>query len=101
MWYVYIIKCSDDSYYTGITTDVERRLNEHNSGTGAKYTKGRAPVELEEFKEFDNRSDASREEARIKKLTRSKKEHLIGEWRVNRLRIEHVISNDDLLKIKK
>lgn len=91
MWYVYIIQCKDGTYYTGITTNVERRLKEHNSGTGAKYTRSRSPVELEEYKEFKDRSEASKEEARIKKLTRIKKEKLIGEWRVERLRREHVI----------
>lgn len=91
MWYVYIIRCKDGTYYTGITTDVDRRLKEHNSGTGAKYTRSRTPVELEECKEFKNRSEASKEEARIKKLTRVRKEKLIGEWRVERLRKENVI----------
>ena len=91
MWYVYIIRCKDGTYYTGITTNVERRIKEHNSGTGAKYTRSRTPVELEEYKEFKDRSKASKEEARIKKLTRVKKEKLIGEWRVERLRRENVI----------
>ena len=91
MWYVYIVKCNDDSYYTGITTDIDRRIDEHNSGIGAKYTRGRIPVLLEEFKSFKNRSDASKEESRIKKLTRINKEKLIGEWRVDRLRRENVI----------
>ena len=91
MWYVYIVRCNDGTYYTGITTDVERRIAEHNSGTGAKYTRSRKPVELEESKTFKNRSEASKEEARIKKLTRTKKEKLIGEWRVERLRKEHVL----------
>ena len=96
MWYVYIIQCKDGTYYTGITTNVERRLKEHNSGKGAKYTRSRTPVELEECKEFKNRSEASKEEARIKKLTRIKKEKLIGEWRVERLRREHVIDIESL-----
>jgi len=91
MWYVYIIRCKDGTYYTGITTDVERRIKEHNSGKGAKYTCSRTPVELEECKEFKNRSEASKEEARIKKLTRIKKEKLISEWRVERLKLENVI----------
>ena len=90
-WYVYIVRCDDGTYYTGITTDVARRIEEHNNGTGAKYTRSRTPVELEESKNFSNRSEASKEEARIKKLTRTKKEKLIGEWRVERLRKEHVI----------
>jgi putative endonuclease len=94
MWYVYIVKCFDETYYTGITTDVDRRIDEHSSGKGAKYTRSRIPVQLEEFKEFKNRSEASKEEARIKKLTRVRKEKLIGEWRVERLRRENVIDNE-------
>jgi putative endonuclease len=91
MWYVYIVKCFDETYYTGITTDIDRRINEHNSGKGAKYTRSRIPVQLEEFKEFKNRSEASQEEARIKKLSRADKERLIGEWRIERLMDEHVL----------
>lgn len=89
-WKVYIVRCSDDTYYTGITTDMDRRLNEHNSGKGAKYTRSRTPVELEETQEFPDRSLASKEEYRIKKLSRTQKEELIGEWRIKRLREEYV-----------
>jgi len=89
-FYVYIVCCADDTYYTGITTNINRRLDEHNSGRGAKYTRGRRPVKLEEYKEFKSRSLATMEESRIKKLSRIKKEELIGKWRVDRLRIEHV-----------
>ncbi len=90
-WYVYIVRCKDGTYYTGITTNIERRIDEHNSGQGAKYTRSRTPVELEEFKRFSSRSNATKEECRIKKLTRVKKERLIGEWRMERLRSKHVI----------
>ncbi len=90
-WKVYILCCSDGTYYTGITTDIDRRLEEHNAGKGAKYTRSRTPVQLEEYMLFKNRSDATKEELRIKKLTRAKKEKLIGEWRVDRLRKEYVI----------
>jgi putative endonuclease len=76
-WYVYILKCADNSLYTGITTDVNRRLNEHNKGTGAKYTKGRLPVILMAVSEASNRSEASKEEYRIKQLTRKEKLILI------------------------
>lgn len=72
-WYVYIIKCSDNSLYTGITTNVERRLNEHNKGVGAKYTKNKGPVVLMAVFEASNRSEASKEEYRIKQLTRNEK----------------------------
>jgi putative endonuclease len=76
-WYVYILKCADDTLYTGITTDVNRRLNEHNKGTGAKYTKTRRPVVLVAVSEASNRSEASKEEYRIKQLTRKEKLLLI------------------------
>lgn len=74
---VYIIKCNDDTLYCGITTDIERRLAEHNSedptGKGAQYTKSRRPVILVYSAEYPNRSTASREESRIKSLTRKQK----------------------------
>ena len=90
-WFVYIVRCSDETYYTGITTNIDRRINEHNSTTkGAKYTRSRKPVELEEYKEFQDRSSASKEEYRIKQLSRTNKETLIGKWRIDRLREEHV-----------
>lgn len=74
MYFVYILKCNDNTLYTGITTDLERRVKEHNnSKVGAKYTKARRPVELIYSKTFDDRSAASVEEARIKKLSRSEK----------------------------
>lgn len=76
-WYVYLLKCADDTLYTGITTDVNRRLNEHNKGTGAKYTKTRRPVVLVAVSEASNRSEASKEEYRIKQLTRKEKLLLI------------------------
>ncbi len=73
MWYVYIVECADGTLYTGITTDINRRLLEHNSGNGAKYTKTRRPVKLKALFEALNRSEASKEEYRIKKLTRAEK----------------------------
>ena len=73
MWHIYIIKCSDKTLYTGITTDVERRLDEHNSSTGAKYTRGRGPVELLYTAEFEDKPAASKEEYRIKQMTRADK----------------------------
>lgn len=78
MWQVYILKCADDTLYTGITNDLERRLNEHNScSKGSKYTRARRPVTLVYSAEMENRSEASKEEARIKKLTRDQKIALI------------------------
>ena len=79
-WYVYIVECADGSLYTGITTDVQRRILEHNYGMkAAKYTRSRRPVRLVYRKEVLNRSEASKEEARIKRLTRKKKLELIQE----------------------
>ena len=78
MNYVYILKCSDGTYYTGWTTDPERRLKVHNSGKGAKYTRSRLPVELIYTEEFDNKTDAQRREYAIKRLTRAEKEKLIA-----------------------
>lgn len=78
MWYVYIIRCSDNSLYTGVTTDVERRFREHKEGkVGAKYTKAKKPEKLVYSKEFTGRSEAQIEEARIKKLTKTAKEELV------------------------
>ncbi len=73
MWFVYILECSDGTLYTGITTDVNRRLLEHNSGNGSKYTRIRRPVKLRALFEAKNRSEASKEEYRIKQLSRLEK----------------------------
>ncbi len=78
MYYVYILKCSDRTFYTGITKDLERRIEEHNtSHLGAKYTKGRRPVRLVYSQKKKNMSNALKEECRIKKLSRIDKEELI------------------------
>lgn len=74
VWYVYILKCSDSSLYTGVTTDIVRRLDEHNhSPLGAKYTKPRRPVTLFYKEIHQNRTEATKREAEIKKLPRVKK----------------------------
>ena len=74
MYFLYILECSDQTLYTGITTNLDRRIKEHNnSKLGAKYTKVRRPVKLVYSKDFISRSLASKEEARIKKLTRQQK----------------------------
>jgi len=79
MWYLYIILCADKTLYTGITTDTARRIEEHNNyQLGAKYTKGRKPVNLVYSKKFINRSEAAKEEWRIKQLTRQEKLTLIN-----------------------
>lgn len=80
MYTVYILRCADETLYTGITTDVKRRVDEHNhSPLGARYTRGRRPVLLVYEQSFENRSQASREEARIKQLSRSEKLSLMIE----------------------
>lgn len=73
MHFVYIIECKDGSLYTGWTTDVDARVNAHNEGTGAKYTKGRGPVTLLHCESFESKSDALRREMAIKKLSREEK----------------------------
>ncbi len=77
MHYVYIIKCKDDTLYTGWTTDLEKRMVAHNLGEGAKYTRGRAPVDLKYYEEFTDKSEALRREIAIKKMTKTRKEELI------------------------
>jgi len=77
MNYVYILKCNDGTLYTGWTTDLEKRLQTHNSGLGAKYTRARLPVKLEYYEEYEEKSDALKREAAIKKLTREEKLKLI------------------------
>lgn len=75
-WHVYILRCSDDSLYTGITTDIERRIKEHNgepANLGAKYTRSRQPVELVYQEKTDSRGVASKREIEIKSLTRKQK----------------------------
>ena len=78
-WHLYILRCGDGTLYTGITTDVEKRLEMHRSGKGAKYTRGRSPLELV-YQEFcGSRSDALKRELAVKKLSREQKELLIGQ----------------------
>lgn len=76
----YILRCSDDSLYTGWTNDIESRLRAHNAGQGAKYTRCRRPVELVYLEEFDSKQEAMSREARIKQLSRKDKLKLIEEW---------------------
>jgi putative endonuclease len=78
-WYVYILRCVDDSLYTGITTDVQRRLQEHNSkdGSAARYTRSRQPVALVYQETASSRSEATRREMEIKAMDRAAKELLI------------------------
>ncbi len=77
MWAVYIVRCADSSLYTGIAKNVEERINLHNAGRGAKYTRSRRPVELVYFESVDNRATALRRELAIKRLERDDKKKLI------------------------
>lgn len=76
-WYLYILRCKDGTYYTGITNDVEKRLEAHRSGKGAKYTRGRCPLELVYSEICENRSHALKREHEVKKLKKAEKESLI------------------------
>lgn len=83
MWYVYILECSDGTLYTGITTDLDKRLKTHNNGKGSKYCKTRLPVKIKMFYMVENRSEASKEEYRIKQLTREEKLKLITKFELD------------------
>jgi len=72
-WYFYVLSCRDLTLYTGVSTDVDRRVKEHNAKKGAKYTRGRTPVMLFYYKEMKDRSSAQKLENAFKKLSRSKK----------------------------
>ncbi len=78
LWFVYILECTDGTLYTGITTNVEKRLTTHNQGKGAKYTRSRLPVKLRYCIEAPNKSAASKEEYRIKQLSRDEKLKLVN-----------------------
>ena len=78
MWYVYILRCADDTLYTGSTTDPERRVKTHNSGKGAKYTRGRGPVEPVYLEYCEDKVAATKREAAIKKLPLKKKQLLLS-----------------------
>ena len=77
MNYTYILKCSDNTLYTGWTNNLEKRIKDHNDGKGAKYTKARLPVELIYFEIFETKEEAMKREYAIKQLTRPQKEKLI------------------------
>lgn len=77
MHFVYVLRCADDSLYTGYTTDVKRRVMEHNTGKGAKYTRGRTPVTLCRVERYETRSAAQSREYTIKEFSRPEKEQLV------------------------
>ena len=76
-WYVYMLQCGDGTLYTGITDDVEKRLSAHRTGKGAKYTRGRGPLELVHTEEMPDKSAALRREIAIKKMSRQEKLKLL------------------------
>ncbi|ATW28178.1 GIY-YIG nuclease family protein [Candidatus Formimonas warabiya] len=78
MHYVYIVECKDGTLYTGWTTDMEKRIAEHNKGKGAKYTRGRFPVQLKYYEEFSVKEEALHREYLIKQLSRQEKVELIS-----------------------
>lgn len=77
LFYVYMLKCSDNTLYTGYTVNLEARINSHNKGKASKYTRGRLPVELVYYEELSSKSEALKRECAIKKLTRNEKLELI------------------------
>jgi len=78
LWIVYVIECNDKTYYTGITNNLERRLNQHEAGTGAKYTRGRGPFIVRHTERFEGRGEATKREYVIKQLSKQEKEALFG-----------------------
>lgn len=79
MNYVYIVECSDGTFYTGWTNNLEKRIEMHSNGTGAKYTRGRGPVKLVYNEQFEDKRDAMKREYEIKQMTRQEKILLINE----------------------
>lgn len=77
-WFVYMVECADGTLYTGITTDLDRRMEQHNSGTGAKYTRSRGPVRLVYHESAASHSEALKREYAIKQLPRGEKLRLIA-----------------------
>lgn len=81
VWYLYILRCKDGSLYTGITTDVGKRLEAHRAGKGAKYTRGRGPLELVYREECGTHSEALKRELQVKALSREEKIQLVQFFR--------------------
>ena len=95
MWFVYIVRCADDTLYTGIAKDVTRRIEEHNSNNllASNYTRARRPVALAYREAVKTRSAAARREYEIKQMTRQEKEYLIGQARAENAGFERAIVN--------
>ncbi|EGN30453.1 hypothetical protein HMPREF0988_01105 [Lachnospiraceae bacterium 1_4_56FAA] len=95
MNYTYILQCSDGTYYTGWTNDLEKRLDAHNTGKGAKYTKTRRPVTLMYYEMFATKEEAMKREYAIKQLNRKKKTELIEKWRGENKKTTFCRKSDD------
>ncbi len=103
MNYTYMLECGDESYYTGWTNDIKKRLAVHRSGAGAKYTRGRGPLKLVYLEVFDSKEEAMQREAYIKRMSRTEKlalartdvwrDHL-KEWELEDLKIEDIKEKD-------
>ena len=78
VWYLYILRCGDGTLYTGITTDVQRRLEAHRQGKGAKYTRGHTPLELVYREECGTHSEALKRELAVKRMPKAEKQRLMG-----------------------
>ena len=85
-WFVYVVRCADGTLYTGTTTDVSRRVAQHNAGTASRYTRSRLPVVLVYHKRVADQSSALKREAAIKKLSRQDKEALVAARPIKRAR---------------
>lgn len=83
MNYCYIIRCNDGSLYTGWTNDIKKRFKAHSSGNGAKYTRGRGPLQLVLVEEFETKELAMKREYEIKQMTKKEKEKFIKNWQSN------------------
>ena len=84
MNYTYILKCKDETLYTGWTNDIEKRLEAHNAGKGAKYTRSRRPVELVYLEQFETKEEAMSREVKVKQLSRNQKDELVAHGPVER-----------------
>ncbi len=80
MHYTYLVECKDNTFYIGYTNNLQKRIKTHNAGKGAKYTRGRIPVILRYYEEYETKTEAMRREYELKKLTRKQKEELIEKF---------------------
>lgn len=92
--YAYMVRCADNTIYSGYAVDPYKRLEVHNSGKGAKYTRARLPVKLIYCEEFDNKSDALKREHSLKKLTRSQKEELAEQFNYTNMKNNEIILHE-------